>query len=41
MNLRGITVKKDKDKNGENVSHLETSEMVLPHCKIFQQYLST
>ena len=43
MKLLGSTEsKKTKDKNGENVPHLEITEVVLVHCNIFnndyQQY---
>ena len=35
MNLLGITENKiTKDKNGENVPHLEITEVVLVHCNI-------
>ena len=35
MKLLGITKNKiSKDKNGENVSHLEITEAVLVHCNI-------
>ena len=35
MKLRGSTENKiTKDKNGENVLHLETTEVVLVHCNI-------
>ena len=35
MKLRGSTKSKiTKDKNGENVSHLEITEVVLVHCNI-------
>ena len=27
-----------KDENGENVSHLETTEVVLVHCNIVKNY---
>ena len=32
--LRSIKSKITKDKNGENVPHLETTEVVLIHCNI-------
>ena len=32
--LRSTKSKITKDKNGENVSHLETTEVVLVHCNI-------
>ena len=36
MKLVGSTKRKiNKDKNGENVSHLEITEVILVHCKIF------
>ena len=36
MNLIGSTEnEKTKDKNGENVPHLEITEVVLVHCNIF------
>ena len=36
MKLLGSTENKIiKDKNGENVPHLETTEVVLVHCDIF------
>ena len=36
MKLLGSTKTKiNKDKNGENVPHLETNEVVLIHCNIF------
>ena len=36
MKLLGSTENKiTKDKNGENVSHLEITEVVLVHCNIF------
>ena len=35
MKLLGITVSKiNKDKNGENVPHLEVVELVLVHCNL-------
>ena len=35
MKLRGSTKNKiTKDKNGENISHLEITEVVLVHCDI-------
>ena len=35
MKLLGSTENKiTKDKNGENVPHLETAEVVLVHCNI-------
>ena len=35
MKLLGSTKSKiTKDKNGENVSHLETTDVVLIHCNI-------
>ena len=34
MKLLGSTKKKTQDKNGENVSHLEITEVVLVHCNI-------
>ena len=35
IKLLGSTKSKiNKDKNGKNVSHLETSEVVLVHCNI-------
>ena len=35
VNLLGSTKSKiTKDKNGENVSHLEITEVVLVHCSI-------
>ena len=35
MNLLGITENKiTKDKNGENVPHLEITKVVLGHCNI-------
>ena len=35
MKLRGSTENKiSKDKNGENVPHLEVTEVVLVHCNI-------
>ena len=35
MKLRGSTKSKiTKDKNGENVSHLEITEVALVHCNI-------
>ena len=35
MKLRGCTESKvTKDKNGENVPHLETTEVKLVHCNI-------
>ena len=33
--LRSTKSKITKDKNGENVSRLETTEVVLVHCNIF------
>ena len=43
MKLLGSTVSKtNKDKNGENVPHLEVVELVLVHCNLvsndYQQY---
>ena len=35
MKLRGSTETKLKDKNGENVPHLEITEVILIHCNIF------
>ena len=36
MKLVGSTKSKiNKDKNGENVSHLENTEVILVHCNIF------
>ena len=36
MKLLGSTERKiSKDKNGENVPHLETVELVLVHCNLF------
>ena len=36
MNLLGNTKSKiTKDKNGENIPHLEVTELVLVHCNIF------
>ena len=32
--LRSTKSKMTKDKNGENVSHLEITEVVLVHCSI-------
>ena len=34
MKLLGSTKNKIKDKNGENVPHLEIAEVVLVHCNI-------
>ena len=34
MNLYGSTEKKNKSNNGENVPHLEITEVVLVHCNI-------
>ena len=35
MKLLGITKRKiNKDKNGENIPHLEITEVVLIHCNI-------
>ena len=44
MKLLGITKTKiTKDKNGQNVSHLESNEVLLVHCNIvnndYQQHL--
>ena len=39
MKLLGSTKSKiTKDKNGENVSHLETVELVLVHCNLSNNY---
>ena len=39
MKLLGITVSKiTKDKNGENVPHLEGVELVLVHCNLINNY---
>ena len=39
MNLLGSTKNKiTKDKNGENVSHLEITEVVLVHCNMVNNY---
>ena len=39
MKLIGSTENKiNKDKNGKNVSHLETTEVVLLHCNIVTNY---
>ena len=39
MKLRGSTKSKiTKDKNGENVSHLEITEVALVHCNIVNNY---
>ena len=35
MKLRGSTETKLKDKSGENVPHLEITEVILIHCNIF------
>ena len=32
--LENIEKKTDKDKRGENVPHVETTEVVLVHCNI-------
>ena len=34
--LRGTKSKVNKDKNGENVLHLEVTEVVLIHCNIIE-----
>ena len=34
MRLLGSTEKKIKDKNGENITHLDIAEVVLVHCNI-------
>ena len=34
MKLPGSTKKITKDKNGENVTHLEITEVALVHCNI-------
>ena len=36
--LLSIKNKINKDENGENVSHLETTEVVLVHCNIVKNY---
>ena len=36
--LGSTTTKKTKDINGENVPHLEITEMVLIHCNIAYNY---
>ena len=36
--LLSIKNKITKDENGENVSHLETTEVVLVHCNIVKNY---
>ena len=33
--LRSAKIKITKDKNGENVPHLEITEVVIVHCKFF------
>ena len=39
MKLFGSTKNKiTKDKNGENVAHLEITEVVLVHCNIVSNY---
>ena len=39
MKLLGSTESKiTKDKNGENVSHLETTEVVLIHCNVVNNH---
>ena len=39
MKLLGSTENKiSKDKNGENVPHLEITEVVLVHCNKIQEY---
>ena len=39
MKLLGNTENKMiKDKNGENVPHLEITEVVLVHCNVFNNY---
>ena len=41
MKLLGRTEKKiTKDKNGENVPHLETAEVVLAHCDLLIMIIS-
>ena len=41
MKLFGSTKSKiNKDKNGENVSHLEITEVVLIHCNIIRRFRS-
>ena len=32
--MEALKVKKNKNENGENVSHLEVTEVVLAHCNI-------
>ena len=32
--LRGTKIKRNKDENGENVPHLEITEVVFVHCNI-------
>ena len=40
--MEALKIKKNKDKNGENVPHPEITDVVLVHCNIvnndFQQY---
>ena len=36
--LGSIKTKKTKDKNGENVPHLEITEVSLVHCNIVNNY---
>ena len=38
MKLLGRTENKTKNKNGENVPHLEITEVVLVHCNIANDY---
>ena len=40
MNLYGSTEKKNKSNNGENVPHLEITEVVLVHCNILTRLKS-
>ena len=41
MKLLGITERKiTKDKNGENVPHLEVVELILVHCNILNIIIS-
>ena len=42
LKLLGSTEKKIKNKNGENVRHLEITEVVLVHCNIVNNgYINT
>ena len=36
--LKSINIKITKYENGENLPHLEISEVVLPHCKVVNNY---